>query len=282
MNRKWLKENINKDFETWHRVDTTWVMKDFHFHDAFEIYFAMSDGVQYFIEDSVYTTCRGDLFVFSNMDLHKTVVPAGSVYERYITTFMPGYIEAMSSERTDLLECFLDRPANFSYQLHLTDEQQMELTALFEKAILYSRESDTYGSDIYKKLVLTQMLLLVNTFYRNAGIQDIIKPDREYKRIKQVIQYVHQNLSSDLSLDTLAGKFYISKYHLGYVFKKVTGFTVNEYIISRRIMKARELLKRNLPVSQVGEMVGYNNDSHFIRTFKKMVGITPKQYAKKD
>jgi AraC-like DNA-binding protein len=125
------------------------------------------------------------------------------------------------------------------------------------------------------------MLIKVNDCYRNYESCEIVKPDRDYKRIKQIIQYIHKNLASELSLDTISGKFFLSKYHLGYLFKKVTGFTVNEYIISRRIMRSKELLKNNLPVSQVGEMVGYNNNSHFIRTFKKLVGVSPKQYTKR-
>jgi YesN/AraC family two-component response regulator len=67
---------------------------------------------------------------------------------------------------------------------------------------------------------------------------------------------------------------------LGHIFKKATGFSVNEYIINCRIIKARELLKENLPVSKTGEMVGYCNVSHFIRTFSKLTGLSPKQYAK--
>jgi len=120
-----------------------------------------------------------------------------------------------------------------------------------------------------------------NSYYRNSDLGKTEKADRDYKRIKPVIQYIHGNLESNLSLDELAGIFYLSKYHLGYLFKKATGFTINEYIISRRISKARELLKNNLPVSQVCEMVGFRNLSHFIRTFKKMVGMSPKKYAKR-
>lgn len=276
-----LKENISTDFQVWHSKDTTWIMKDYHFHDAFEIYLSLSDGVQYFIQDSVYPVQKADLFVFNNMDLHKTVAPSEANYERYVATFMPAYIETMSSEKTDLLECFLDRPDHFCYRVHLTEEQYFSLIALFEKVIYYSSHNQEYGAEIYKKLLLTKILLQVNSYYRNGSNEKLVNTDGEYRRIRPVIQYIHQNLNSDLSLDKLAARFFISKYHLGYLFKKATSFTVNEYIISQRIMKARELLKNNLPVSQVGEMVGYCNDSHFIRTFKKMVGTSPKQYAKK-
>lgn len=276
-----FKENISSDFHTWRSKDTSWIMQDYHFHDAFEIYLSLSEGVQYFIHNSVYQIEKGDLFVFNNMDLHKTVVPDNICYERYVATFMPTYIESLSSEKDDLLECFLNRSENFCYRVHLSEEQCNSLITLFDKAIYYCINTHEYGAEIYKKILLVEILLLVNNYYRNNSSKRIGKPNNEYKRIKPVIQYIRQNLSSDLSLNKLAAQFYISKYHLGYLFKKATSFTVNEYIISQRIMKARELLKNNIPVYMVGEMVGYSNDSHFIRTFKKLVGTSPKKYAKR-
>jgi len=92
------------------------------------------------------------------------------------------------------------------------------------------------------------------------------------------LQFIQLHLAENLSLDRLSEEFYLNKYHLGQLFKRATGFTINEYVIHRRILRARELLKRKLPVQQVGEAVGFRNNSHFIRTFKKLLGVPPKQY----
>ena len=64
------------------------------------------------------------------------------------------------------------------------------------------------------------------------------------------------------------------------LFKEEIGMTPNEYIILSRIMRSREYLARGYSVIKVCEMVGYADESHFIRTFKKIMGITPKQYGK--
>ena len=56
--------------------------------------------------------------------------------------------------------------------------------------------------------------------------------------------------------------------------------TPNEYIIMTRVMKARSYLTEGIPVLKICELVGYSDESHFIRTFKKIMGITPKQYSK--
>lgn len=56
--------------------------------------------------------------------------------------------------------------------------------------------------------------------------------------------------------------------------------TVKEYIISKRINLAQEYLRKDYSVSAVCDMAGFNNYSHFIRTFKNIVLISPKQYSK--
>jgi len=276
-----FKHNIQYDFTVSHNIDIGWVMDDFHFHDPYEIYLSMSDGVIYYIEGSVYHLKKGDLLIFNNMDLHKTEVSPDLKYERYIITFMPEFIEVLCTDSTDLLECFINRSQDFSYCVHLSDEQLQQMTDLFEKAIYYD-QNPIFGADIQIKIILAQILLLVNSLYQSPNTMIASKSGITYKRIKPVIQYISHNLEKNLSLNHLSEKFFISKYHLGYLFKKATGFSINEYIINRRIIKAHELLQKDLSVSKAGELVGYTNVSHFIRTFKKLTGISPKQYAKKE
>lgn len=275
-----LKEHIDTDFFIRHNISTSWNMSQFHFHDVFEIYYAMSDGVKYFVDDKVYEVKKGDLFVFNNMDLHKTIAPADTIYERYIITFRHEFIENLSTPQTDLLECFLNREPDFVHRIHLNFEQSSNLLEMFKKAEKYTAP-DVYGADIYKKLVLTEILIVINSYYHSSRSNTVRGREGTYNRIKPVIDYIHEHLDSDLSLEKLSTRFFLSKYHLGFLFKSATGFSINEYVINRRIIKARELLKKNLPVAQVCEMVGFNNQCHFTRTFKKLVGSSPKQYALK-
>ena len=274
-----LKDKIKTDFFIRHAITKGWGMQDYHFHDGFEINFPLTENIKWFVGDRIYTVKKGDLFLFNPMDLHKAIIHPDALYERYILFFKPEYLYSMSTSETDLLACFHDREASFSHGINISEEQTQPLFALFEKAIFY-QENKVFGHDVYKKIILTEILLLVNSYYRSSRPSYVHRHDEGYKKIKPVIQFIHRNLSSDLSLDTLSKNFYMSKYHLGTVFKRATGLTINEYIINLRIMTARELLKNDLPVSLVGERVGFYNVSHFIRTFKKLTGFSPKQYVK--
>lgn len=87
-------------------------------------------------------------------------------------------------------------------------------------------------------------------------------------------------MAEPLTLDIIASNCFINKYHLCHSFKAVTGFSVMEYIIHCRVLKARELLRKGMRVQEVGETVGFRNNEHFIRTFGALTGTSPKRYAK--
>lgn len=139
--------------------------------------------------------------------------------------------------------------------------------------------ADIFGKDIYRKIILAEILLHINLLYRSSAALPC-RHEANYIKVKPILQYIRHNLQSDLSLAHLTSTFYMSKSYMGSIFKKATGFSVNEYIINCRIIKAKELLRKGMQVSKVAEMVGFRTDTHFIRTFSHMVGIPPKQYAK--
>ena len=76
--------------------------------------------------------------------------------------------------------------------------------------------------------------------------------------------------------------FYINKFYLTKIFKEVYGTTVNGYVIARRITRAKQLLRfSELSVEEVGEAVGMPEPDYFSRVFKKIEGISPREYRKK-
>lgn len=272
-----LKENgflINRN------ANVGWNMKKYHFHDFYEINYSLSDNVNFFVGDRIYPVRKGTLFVFNTMDLHRSVSADGAVYERYVVYFNPEFVQDLCTPQTNLLDCFVNRRPGFSHCVRLTAEQSGELLALFDKAERCC-STGLFGRDVYKKIILAEILLYVNTLFRQPAVVYPAGDTNGFDRILPVLQFIQEHLDEDLSLKRLAGTFFISRYHLGTLFKKATGFTVNEYIINRRVLKSRELLKKGFSVQRAGEMAGFNNTSHFIRTFKKLVGLPPKRYVKR-
>lgn len=99
--------------------------------------------------------------------------------------------------------------------------------------------------------------------------------------INKLFNYIHLYYYEKISLDTLAKRWSLNKFHLDRVFKKCSGFSINEYLILTRISKAKDLLRHtDNPITQISEEVGFNSPSYFGYAFRKREKISPSDYRK--
>ncbi len=96
--------------------------------------------------------------------------------------------------------------------------------------------------------------------------------------LKKAEEIIHESRYSMISLSFIAAQLNISSSHLAREFKKAAGITIGEYIQSIKIQQACERLKKNTSIMDVALEFGYSDQSHFTRSFKKVVGLTPKRY----
>ena len=99
--------------------------------------------------------------------------------------------------------------------------------------------------------------------------------------LRRVIEYIQDNLHADLSLTELADILQMSTTRLKFSFKQSTGLAPHQYIITQRVERARQILRRgDLTPSQVAVLVGFYDQSHLNRHFKRLVGVTPGDYKR--
>jgi len=92
--------------------------------------------------------------------------------------------------------------------------------------------------------------------------------------------FIINNLDKEVNLDLLAHVRFTSKFHLLRLFKRYYGQTPKQYLIERRIEKAKELLKKGMPVTEVCFDVGFESPCSFSTLFKTRTGRTPAEYKK--
>jgi AraC family transcriptional regulator len=98
-------------------------------------------------------------------------------------------------------------------------------------------------------------------------------------KLQRVIDYIHAQLDSDLSLKELAAIAQMSPHYFSQLFKQSTGISPHQYVIQQRIKRSQELLKnQKLTIADVAKIVGFVDQSHFHRHFKRLVGVTPKAF----
>ena len=139
--------------------------------------------------------------------------------------------------------------------------------------LLYSQPK--FYRDWYVSNAINNLLLHLLTLSTELSAQKTEVPDN----IQYLIKYIDSNYTQDLTLDYLSKFSNISKYYLSREFKKYTGFSPYNYLISLRIDTAKKLLQStDLPVSQIAEEVGIHDINNFTNLFKKRTGMTPVQF----
>ena len=96
--------------------------------------------------------------------------------------------------------------------------------------------------------------------------------------IRSAIIFINNNINRELSVADVAGRCNLSESHFRRLFKVATGRSPKEFIISRKISRAKSLLSSRLPVKEISTMLGYRDEFYFRRIFRKVTGITPGQY----
>ncbi len=251
----------------------SWHMDKLHFHESIELLLSLSDGGDFFIGQEMYPIQKNTLFLLDSAVLHRTVHERqDQPYRRYIMHILPSVLERLSTAQTDFARCFQQAKT-----CTVLNTQQLEdLIALFNQ--LEEEPPAQFGSDVRRNILLLEMLLKICEIWQSSTVESgVANPD--YQRVLPILQYIQEHFTESFSLDDLARRFSISKYHLCHVFKSVTGFSVMEYVIQRRIILARELLREPISVQEAGERAGFQTNSHFIRTFSAYTGVSPKRYA---
>ena len=101
------------------------------------------------------------------------------------------------------------------------------------------------------------------------------------KSMDEIVDYIHTHYKEDISLTSVSDLVSLSPQYTSKIFREYTGQNFTEYLALYRLKIAKEiLLNENIPISEIFERAGFNNQQTFIRTFKKYEGITPSQFKK--
>lgn len=104
---------------------------------------------------------------------------------------------------------------------------------------------------------------------------------RAQKEIEQAVHYFHENFSHAIEIEDYARSQHMSMCWFIRSFKQYMGVPPLKYLTSIRIARAKELLSgTDIPVSEIGELVGYDNPLYFSKIFKKNTGLSPREYRR--
>jgi AraC-like DNA-binding protein len=139
-----------------------------------------------------------------------------------------------------------------------------------------------YQEDMCVKMEQEAILLqLFSRFITTTSIDTRLKGGFSHNRISNVIHYIHEHISDNLSVTSLSELMCVSTDYFTKTFKKVIGLTPIEYIQRKRVEKACALLRdTTLSTQEITEMVGFSDKAQFSKLFKRLMEKTPGEYRK--
>lgn len=260
----------NKSFAVFHSEKPTTTLK-MHVHDCCELFFCMSDGQSFIINDKVYDVKRGDVFVINPFEAHKVSFIRGGVYfHRYSIHIDPVFLYSNSDGECNLAECFFT--TKLSNRVRLDEEQLSEFSVLLQKITC----DYDFGDAFYKKLCMLDILYKVNRLFLTNTVKD--STAFHLKAVQDVLSYIDRNYAENITLADIAKNSYLSVTQLCRIFKKYCLTTVMKYLTSKRIAAAKKMLAEGKSVTETAYACGFNDYANFIRTFKSIVKTSPGKY----
>lgn len=270
---------LNENFKYFHLKDKKNMKFESHYHDFNKIIVFISGTVNYLIEGKSYKLKPWDIIFVNTNEVHRPIVSPDNQYERIIIWINKKFLNSYNTANTELLTCF-KIASEKKHNLLRLDIHNINRLKILLQTLETENNNDDFGSDILRNSVLIQLMVYMNRLFLKNKIDDY-EIDVEYdKHIVDIIEYIGNNLNGELSIEKISSTFYINKYYLMHKFKEQTGFTLHNYIQQKRLLYAVSLIRNGAQISTVYLECGFGDYSSFVRAFKKMFELSPKNYYK--
>ncbi|ELR98446.1 AraC family transcriptional regulator [Gloeocapsa sp. PCC 73106] len=144
-------------------------------------------------------------------------------------------------------------------------------------------ESDALGGNLYYESMSVALAAhLLRQYSTSVPTIKVYQKGLAKNKLKQALEYLQEHLAEGVTLEAIAQELDISQYYFCHLFKRSMGIPPHKYLNQQRIERAKQLLaKEKLSIAEIGERVGFSNQSHFIKLFRRFIGMTPGNYREK-
>ncbi len=261
-----------------------------HFHDYSQIWYVTRGSCEHFVEGVKHEMSVGDAFLLPPNVTHKTILKEGGSIlccEFYMEDLFAH--NAPASDKMREVTQNISFTLLFQQELHSTQPKftfSRKGQFLVERLMLSMLEEYTQAEvffEDYLHLQILELLLIFAREYTQSPAHEMSKKmyDKYRAMVESTIHYIDEHYDEPLTLDEACRMSMVSKTYFCYIFKLLTHQTFVEYLTDRRINRAMDLLRQtNMSIIDIGLTVGFRDSTHFSRTFKRLKGISPREYRR--
>lgn len=240
-----------------------------HLHEQLEIYCYICGDATYLVEGTEYNLIPGCIVIMRPSESHMIKILSQKNYERFSLHFMPDIINDIDPDHT-MLKPFYDHPLGHNNLFLPTDfklEQPLELL----QNMCRSNASDTQ-----KKIeIKIRLYTLLSTVYNAFLSKQFDSYDTEEQLTQKILNYVNLHLFDDITLTSISEHFFMSVSQFSRVFKSATGSPVWEYIMIKRLIAAKNNIRKGMQATIAAQKSGFHDYSAFYRAYKNFFGHSP-------
>lgn len=248
-------------------------------HNYYEFYFLLSGDVTFFVENIEYHLTKGDIILISPDQLHCAKINPAIPYKRYVLWLSVSYVESLSSESTRLANIFHTSRA-LGQQIRLSNELLPEIHQLFRNILIHSH-AQKYGSDLLANAYITELLVLLAQTTLFAGDStlpyDPTGSSVHFSLVLRVLKYVDEHIHETIHINEICEHCFVSRSYLSKIFSRSLGMPVYQYIIKKKLYRAKQDIQNGIPAQEVTVKYSFGNYSTFYNAFRKEFGQSPRQ-----
>lgn len=268
---------LNEPYRLFHLRDSRALALDYHYHEFDKLVLMLGGRVTYHIEGKSYPLQPMDVLLVSRNLIHLPAAEEGTGYERMVLWIDREFMTRFSGPDAELSDCFR-LTAQRGVHLHRPrGEERTYWRELFEQ-VEAAEKDEGFAGRLLADICVLRLLIELNRAVGVAGQEPDTSAYRFDPKMEEVTRYIMEHLQEELSIDRLAGAFYLSRYYLMHRFKEVYGCSVHQYIRQKRLQRAAEAIRRDVPVLKAAEDAGFQDYSVFLRAFRAAYGKSPREW----
>lgn len=268
---------LNEDYRLFHLRDSQPLRLDYHYHEFDKLVLQLGGHVTYSIEGKSYLLQPMDILLVSRNLIHLPVVDPGQPYERMVLWINRDFLARFSTPHANLANCFSLTAQREFHLYRPRGEDRNRYRDLFGRLWEASRE-EAFAAPLLADTCALQLMIALNRDMLTAPTEMAAVSYRFDPKMEEVTHFIRDHLGEELTIERLSGAFFLSRYYLMHRFKEITGYTVHQYTVQKRLLRAGELIREGVPVMKAAEQAGFPEYSTFLRAFQNTFHTSPKNF----
>ena len=275
-----LEQGSATGYEAHYEYSERMQVTQYHCHDYYELYIHLRGGEYMGVDNKLYLLKPNQMFIIPPFYMHGlSCTKEMRGYERAYLNLSPEIMEILGCGQLNLgdyLRSFTSREQD-TYQL---DEERARQFVQCIRSIQEDQGKDLKPTQRFQ--MYAKMIDLMSLVCQVAGEEE---PEQEgavsNSFIQDVLTYINNHYTEELRVGELAKHFSVSDSYLSHEFARLTNRSLYEYILYRRIMLSRQKMMSEDSLNVIAYQCGFNDYSNYLRSFTKLVGMSPSRYRKR-